>query len=266
MKIKIYWKTILATALFFSIIAILVALILDQFIINFWGKIPLSSMDASIDLSEGREKARKILIVGVVIESILVSITLLILGVVVSKKVEKNKILNAGLAGAALMLILNITFFAYNAYIKYKLNKLSNNLIPLVDISSIIFYSKEIPFAFVVSVIGAVLFLDYQKNRGKSKMAFIKLKKSQAALEFLMTYGWVIAISSVAIVALAYFGVLSPDRFFPSKCFIRPGIGCIDFKISSTSITLVLKNSLHSDIDTIGLWIGDCGMYGYRLS
>jgi uncharacterized protein (UPF0333 family) len=35
-------------------------------------------------------------------------------------------------------------------------------------------------------------------------------KKSQAAMEFLMTYGWAIIVVLVAISALAYFGVLSP--------------------------------------------------------
>ena len=35
-------------------------------------------------------------------------------------------------------------------------------------------------------------------------------KKSQAAMEFLMTYGWAILVVLVAIGALAYFGVLSP--------------------------------------------------------
>mgnify|MGYP001619472072 FL=1 len=42
-------------------------------------------------------------------------------------------------------------------------------------------------------------------------------KKSQAALEFLMTYGWAILVVLVAIAALAYFGVLSPCKFVPSS-------------------------------------------------
>ena len=43
-------------------------------------------------------------------------------------------------------------------------------------------------------------------------------KKGQAAMEFLMTYGWAILVVLVAIGALAYFGVLSPDRFLPERC------------------------------------------------
>ena len=41
------------------------------------------------------------------------------------------------------------------------------------------------------------------------------MKKGQAAMEFLMTYGWAILVVLAAIAALAYFGVLSPARFLP---------------------------------------------------
>lgn len=38
-------------------------------------------------------------------------------------------------------------------------------------------------------------------------------KKSQAAMEFLMMYGWAILIVLIALGALWYFGVLNPDYF-----------------------------------------------------
>ena len=44
-----------------------------------------------------------------------------------------------------------------------------------------------------------------------STSAQIKHKKSQAAMEFLMTYGWAILVVLAAIAALAYFGVLNPE-------------------------------------------------------
>lgn len=43
--------------------------------------------------------------------------------------------------------------------------------------------------------------------------------KGQAALEFLMNYGWAILVVLIVIGALSYFGVLSPDRFIEDKCF-----------------------------------------------
>ena len=83
-------------------------------------------------------------------------------------------------------------------------------------------------------------------------------RKSQAAMEFLMTYGWAILVVLVAIGALAYFGVLSPDRFLPSKCQLPAGIACTDFKISTASgVTIVLRNGL--GFDTTGVTVGVSG-------
>ena len=88
----------------------------------------------------------------------------------------------------------------------------------------------------------------------------MKMRKGQAAMEFLMTYGWAILVVLVAIGALAYFGVLSPDRFLPSKCTLPAGIACTDFRINSDtdSITVVLRNGLGFDVDPISIEVDDC--------
>ena len=83
-------------------------------------------------------------------------------------------------------------------------------------------------------------------------------RKSQAALEFLMTYGWAILVVLVAISALAYFGVLSPDKFLPSKCTLQSGIACTDFKVTATNVTLFLQNSLGRDIVINNATAGGC--------
>ena len=85
-------------------------------------------------------------------------------------------------------------------------------------------------------------------------------KKSQAAMEFLMTYGWAILVVLVAIGALAYFGVLSPDNFLPSKCQLPAGIACTDFKLDSSgtgTVTVVLRNGL--GFDTTGITVAASG-------
>ena len=74
-------------------------------------------------------------------------------------------------------------------------------------------------------------------------------KKAQAAMEFLMTYGWAILVVLIAIGALAYFGVLSPEKFLPEKCVISTGSGLFCQEFSATSgtpgnITLRIKNIL----------------------
>ena len=54
------------------------------------------------------------------------------------------------------------------------------------------------------------------------------MKKGQAAMEFLMTYGWAILVVIAAIAALAYFGVLDPARLLPERCSAPAGMDCID--------------------------------------
>ena len=86
-------------------------------------------------------------------------------------------------------------------------------------------------------------------------------RKSQAAMEFLMTYGWAILVVLVAIGALAYFGVLSPDKFLPSKCTLPAGIACTDHSASSATgkLTVVLRNGMGFDATLLTVSIGGCG-------
>ncbi|MEK6922971.1 MAG: hypothetical protein AABX08_04190 [Nanoarchaeota archaeon] len=74
-------------------------------------------------------------------------------------------------------------------------------------------------------------------------------ERGQAAMEFLMTYGWAILVVLIAIGALAYFGVLSPGRFLPQSCTLAPGFACSDFVIDnvaagSNDLTIVVRNGI----------------------
>src|SRR3989338_9454904 len=90
------------------------------------------------------------------------------------------------------------------------------------------------------------------------------MKKSQAAMEFLMTYGWAILVVLVAIGALAYFGVLSPDRFLPYRCILPSGIACLDHEVRDVfgpgngEVYVVIKNSLGYDIKIVYLRASKC--------
>ncbi|MEK6943319.1 MAG: hypothetical protein AABX00_04615 [Nanoarchaeota archaeon] len=79
----------------------------------------------------------------------------------------------------------------------------------------------------------------------------VHVKKAQAAIEFLMTYGWAVLSVLAAIAILAYFGILSPEKLLPEKCIIDQGITCIGTKIESSQITLVLLNSAENRPITI---------------
>lgn len=91
------------------------------------------------------------------------------------------------------------------------------------------------------------------------------MRKGQAALEFLMTYGWAILVVLAAIAALAYFGVLSPDRFLPSKCTLSGGFSCTQYKIEADPtnglVQFEVQNNLGVDAKnfTITVDMADCG-------
>jgi len=81
-------------------------------------------------------------------------------------------------------------------------------------------------------------------------------KKAQAAMEFLMTYGWAILVVLVAVGALAYFGVLNPGRFLPSSCTIGPGLACGEFKVSSNgsnNVDIYVRNGLGKNIQSVSM-------------
>ena len=75
-------------------------------------------------------------------------------------------------------------------------------------------------------------------------------KKGQAAMEFLMTYGWALLVVLIAIGALASFGVLNPGQFLPETCTVAPGISCIDFSASASGgpttvgLTVMMQNGM----------------------
>jgi hypothetical protein len=77
------------------------------------------------------------------------------------------------------------------------------------------------------------------------------MEKGQAAMEFLMTYGWAILVVLAGIGALAYFGVLDPGSRVPETCIFFPGLSCNDFKVDVDKVTLVVTNGLGTSLDRI---------------
>ena len=78
-------------------------------------------------------------------------------------------------------------------------------------------------------------------------------RKSQAALEFLTTYGWALLIILLMIGSLAYFGILSPSRLLPDRCNLGSEMKCLNSIIGelddgSGILRLKLKNNLPDQI------------------
>lgn len=94
-----------------------------------------------------------------------------------------------------------------------------------------------------------------------------KNSRAQAAMEFLMTYGWAILVVLAAIAALAYFGVLSPEKFLPEKCILQPGIACVSHKVEPTKVTLVISNGLGRTMIVNSINVGGCsGTFSETMS
>ncbi len=67
-------------------------------------------------------------------------------------------------------------------------------------------------------------------------------KRSQSAMEYLMTYGWAILVVLIALGALFYLGVFSPKT--PATCIATAPITCTDVKVvAGGTATLVLGAS-----------------------
>jgi hypothetical protein len=83
--------------------------------------------------------------------------------------------------------------------------------------------------------------------------------KAQAAMEFLMTYGWAIMVVIAVIALLAYFGVLSPDRFLPEKCVLEQGFLCVNQKVEPGRVSLDIGNAIGRTVTITSIDVAGCG-------
>ena len=86
------------------------------------------------------------------------------------------------------------------------------------------------------------------------------MRKGQAALEFLSTYGWAILIILVMIGALSYFGVTNPRQYLPDKCLFKTGLSCSDFVVldaggGNMNVLFTLQNDLGQGVSIDSVWL-----------
>lgn len=71
-------------------------------------------------------------------------------------------------------------------------------------------------------------------------------RRAQAAMEFLMTYGWAVLVVLLAIGALAYFGVLSPQKLLPERTTFTAPLPNVDNAVISqadSTVEIAFKNN-----------------------
>jgi len=89
-------------------------------------------------------------------------------------------------------------------------------------------------------------------------------RRAQAALEFLMTYGWAILVVLIVIGALSYFGVLNPTILLPEKCTLQMGMYCKNHVIfDDNRIYFELENGMGKGLILTSINVSgeiiDCG-------
>jgi uncharacterized protein (UPF0333 family) len=89
-------------------------------------------------------------------------------------------------------------------------------------------------------------------------------KKGQAAMEFLMTYGWAILAAIIAIAVLAYFGVFNPGRYTSEMCQVSAPFTCDDNSVASATpaygVRIILRNGGDVDYNVEEITIANCGI------
>jgi hypothetical protein len=105
----------------------------------------------------------------------------------------------------------------------------------------------------------------FKRNIDTKEVVVVRLSlKGQAALEYLVTYGWAFIVIIGAVSILAYFGLINPTRYVPESCEFGEQISCLDHYVDNNSVVLLrLKNNFERDIEISGgegefiLWHGD---------
>src|SRR3989344_7276004 len=81
-------------------------------------------------------------------------------------------------------------------------------------------------------------------------------RKGQAAMEFLMTYGWAILAAIIAIGVLAWFGVFNPGRLSQDTVFIGAPLGANAAKVNVSTVTIDLQNGAGENIQIRKVSVG----------
>ena len=84
-------------------------------------------------------------------------------------------------------------------------------------------------------------------------------KKGQAAMEFLMTYGWAILAAVIVIGVLAISGVFSPGKYAPQACALTAPFYCNAWNANTAGVTVELKNQGGEEYTVASVAISGCG-------
>jgi len=82
--------------------------------------------------------------------------------------------------------------------------------------------------------------------------------RGQAAMEFLMTYGWAILAAVIVIGVLASFGVFSPSKYVPNQCILTAPLGCNAGVADTTGVEIEVRNGAGEGIVITNVVVSGC--------
>lgn len=99
----------------------------------------------------------------------------------------------------------------------------------------------------------------------------MKVKRGQAAMEYVITYGWALALLVVALTVLYSLGILNPARYLPQECSFPPDLNCNYYRLARESQTeydfkVGFTNGLGFKIKIKGVEITSDGTLGSVLN
>lgn len=82
--------------------------------------------------------------------------------------------------------------------------------------------------------------------------------RGQAAMEYLMTYGWALIVLTVVLGVLFSMGVFNPQNYMSEECSFQPSLPCRGtFLTSEGELTIVLANGLGFDLKDVYITVGE---------
>ena len=79
--------------------------------------------------------------------------------------------------------------------------------------------------------------------------------KGQAALEYMITYGWAFVVIIAAVGVLGYFGFLNPNKYIPESCEFGEQLKCVDYSLHDDGVVdFRFRNNFETNIDVVGVY------------
>ena len=89
-------------------------------------------------------------------------------------------------------------------------------------------------------------------------------RRGQAALEYLVTYGWGILAIMVVFGALSDFGMFDPARYLPDRCEFGAQLQCVDYQFAAAGddidktngyVRLQFRDNFGDAVNVTGVWV-----------